>query len=744
VFKEIIAMNANQKLKSAVDALTNGRVDEAEALYRQVLHADPQDTVALHHLGIIHIRRREFDVAIQSIRQSLAINENNPEAYSNLGLAFMGKREFDEAIEALRHSTRLNPNNPDSYNNLATALLERQMLDEAIQSCQAALKLNSGFFLAHYNLGVVLQRQAKLDEAIAAFSEAIRIRPNFPEAYCNLGLALVDQGKLDEGIMAYRRAIELRPNFPEAYNNLGQPLSDQRKFDESANAYRQALNYRPHYAEASANLVTVLRKQSKFEEAIIACKQALAINPHNTKAEIELTSLNRLICDWSHFDVETQRLQSLIQEVEPFIYMNVPSTPGQQLICATSWASKMLSDKPFVHDFHRSSDRIRIGYLSADFRRHATAYLMAELFERHDRSRFEIFGYSYGFDDESDMRQRLVNAFDHFSDFNKTPHVESSQRIYNDKIDILIDLKGYTGETRTGILVNRPAPIQVNYMGYPGTMGANFIDYIIADAFVIPKESQPFYTEKVVNLPHCYQPNDTKRQIAPRAPTRSEYGLPDRAFVFCCFNGSYKISPTFFGIWMRILKAVPGSVLWLLSVDSSMVGNLRSEASARGVASDRLIFGDGMPLPEHLARHRLADLFLDTFPINAHTTASDALWAGLPVLTCSGSTFASRVAGSLLRAVGLPELMTTTTEEYESKAIEYASNPRKMAGVKEKLARNLGTTPLFDIDRYTRGLESAYTRMHEIWRAGEQPRAFDVNESWSDKMSLLLRRTFLR
>ena len=718
-------MSLHNKLLQAVDALKQGRVDEAEPLYRDILKVRPHDPVSLHHIGIIHLQRQNFDAAAVSIRQALAIDKNNSDAHSNLGLAFAGQGQLAEAEAAYREAIRLNPKNPHNHNNLATALLNQKKMDESAEACKNAIACDPNFFLAYYNLGVVQQQMAQFAEAIASFQNAIRILPKFPEAYTNMGLAYMSLGRLDEAIAAYKKAIEIRPDFAEAYNNLGQPLNEQRKLEEATAAYQKACELRPT-AGAVNNLVTILRKRGMLDEAIAKCEWGIANDPNNTKAQIELRNLRRQICDWRHFAEDTQKLMELVKETEPFIFLSVLSSPEMQLECARSWASKMPRVPQFSHNTPRAPGKIRVGYLSADFRRHATAYLMAELFECHDRSRFEFFAYSYGYDDESDVRQRLIASFDHFIDIQATSHQGAAQRIYDDKIDILIDLKGYTGDTRTDIMTYRPAPVQVNYVGYPGTMGADFIDYIIGDPFVTPVEQQPNFAERIVQLPHCYQPNDTKRQIDPRVPTRSEYGLPETGLVFCSFNGNYKISPSIFSVWMRLLKAVPDSVLWLLSSNPFAENNLRREASEQGVAPERLIFAQGMNLPVHLARHRLADLFLDTIPINAHTTASDSLWAGLPVLTLSSDCFVGRVAGSLLHAVGLPELVTTNIKDYESAALDLGTHPEKLVALKEKLQRNLPTSQLFNIEYYTRALEAAYLRMWEIRQAGEAPKTIVV------------------
>ncbi len=708
------------KLHQAVDAHLKGDIESAAQLYDEVLRENPREPVALHYYGVLLYQRNELVRSEELIRDSLAVMPDAA-AMGNLGLTLTAMGRLDEAIEYHRQAVALRPENPDGYNNLAAALLVQQKADEALAAASEAVRLRPNFPFAHYNLGCALQRKGRNAEALDAYRKALEAQPNFPEAYCNIGLAYVALGRREEAIEAYRKAIELRPDFPEALNNLGQPLCDLRKLEEATEVYRQAVALRPGYIDAYGNLATTLRKRGLLDQALRVYEEGNAISPGNAKAEIEIANLRRHICEWKNYEADNRRVIELLDHVEPFILLNVPSSPAQQLACARRWASKMPQVTTFDHSRLRAPGRIRIGYLSADFRKHATAFLMAELFEKHDRSQFEIFAYSYGYDDGSEIRQRLIKSFDHFTDFYSTPSHEVAERIYEDQIDILVDLKGYTGESRTDIALYRPAPVQVAYVGFPGTMGADFIDYIIADPFVAPAEHQPFFQEKIVHLPNSYQPNDTKRQISSRVIKRSECFLPNNAFVFCSFNGSYKVTPTFFDVWMRLLKAVPNSVLWLLATSPVVEENLRNEVKKRGVDPQRIIFAEGMDLPLHLARHRLADLFLDTLPICAHTTASDALWAGLPILTCVGETFVGRVAGSLLRAIGLPELIAYSLEEYEAKALDLATHPDKLAKLKKKLETQRTASPLFNIVRYTADLEGAYRYMFELRRDGNSP-----------------------
>jgi predicted O-linked N-acetylglucosamine transferase (SPINDLY family) len=364
--------------------------------------------------------------------------------------------------------------------------------------------------------------------------------------------------------------------------------------------------------------------------------------------------------------------------------------------------------------------------VSANFRNHPSAYLSAELFELHDRKRFEVIGVSLGYAENSEIRARLVKAFDEFHDIRLASDRDAAKLLNDRHVDIAIDMNGYQRDTRQGIFAHRPAPVQVSYLGFPATMGADFIDYIIADAIVLPSEHQQFYTERIVHLPDCYQVNDRKRKIAESTPTRREMGLPEHAFVFCCFNNNWKITPIVFDVWMRLLHRVEGSVLWLLWDNEGAERNLRKDAQRRGIDPSRLMFARRLPLDVHLARHRLADLFLDTLPCNAHTTASDALWVGLPVLTCKGEAFAGRVAASLLHAVGIPELITSSLEDYQALALKLARDPALLAEIKAKLVHHRDTCPLFNTVRVTRHIEAAYTTMWETWQRGEAPKSFSV------------------
>jgi len=457
----------------------------------------------------------------------------------------------------------------------------------------------------------------------------------------------------------------------------------------------------------------------------------LRLRPDDAGAFSQLIYHRAQACAWDGYEADQEKLVDMARRgirVPPFYLLSTPASASDQLSCARHWATSISPPRKalFHHQPRAERERIRLGYLSGDLHQHATAQLMAELFECHDRDRFEVFAYSYGPDDDSPMRARLAAAFDRFVDIRARSHRKAADLIHADQVDILVDLKGYTHHARPAISAYRPAPVQVSYLGYPATMGADFIDYIIVDPFVVPSSQQPFFSERLVHLPRSYQANDRRREVADARPSRRDFGLPAEGLVLCSFNNNYKISPAFFDIWMRLLRAVPGSVLWLLEANPLVRGNLRSEAEKRGVDSGRLIFAPLVPPAEHLGRHRHADLFLDTLPCNAHTTASDALWAGLPVVTCCGDTFAGRVASSLLMAIGMPELVTKSLEEYEQAALALARSPQRLIALRQKLQNNRDASALFDLPKLTGNIEAAYARMWQTWLAGQTPAAFSI------------------
>jgi len=614
----------------------------------------------------------------------------------------------------------------------AVDLHQQGRIAQAEALYQEILKVEPGHFDALHLLGVAKLQGGNPEAALELIGRAIRINSRNADALTNLGNALRELGRHAQALTCYERALAIRPDAPESHYNRALTLQELHRHEDAVAGYERALALRPGYIEAHYNRGVVLQDSRRPEDAALAFARLLEIAPDCPYAAGKLGYLKLLCCDWRSYH---DALARLIDDVnagrrvcDPFSFTALSNTAAAQLACATTYAADKYppAATPLWSGEHYHHDKIRVAYLSADFHEHATTHLMAGLFEHHDSDRFDITAISFGPDRQDSMRSRLVDAFDHFIDVRAKTDREVALLLRALEIDIAVDLKGYTQGGRTGILARRPAPVQINYLGMPATMGASYIDYIIADPRVIPPGDHPHYSERILYLPDSYQATDDRRQIDAHTPSRAELALPEDGFVFCCFNNNYKITPELFTIWMRLLHQVSGSVLWLLEDNPVATRNLRTEAQLRGIAPERLVFAPRVPAGAHLARHRRADLFLDTLPYNAHTTASDALWAGLPVLTCTGETFAGRVAASLLDAVGLSELITHDLDRYAALALALARHPERLREIRTRLARNRDICPLFATDRFRRHLESAYIVLRERSQRGETPAPFSV------------------
>jgi predicted O-linked N-acetylglucosamine transferase (SPINDLY family) len=743
-----------------------GLLGEAEKLYRGVLAVQPKNFDGLHLLGVIYHQRGECAEAIRQIDAALKINPRSADAHNNRGNALSELKRFEEALASYNRAIAIRPVYAEALVSRANALQELKKFDEALTSCERAIALRPDYAEASYNRGNALAALKRFGDARLAYDRAITLKPNYVEAFNNRGAALQEIGQFDLALADFDRAIALKPDHAQAFNNRGFVLSELRRFDEAVVSFDKAIAIAPNYADAYNNRGTAWQDLKQLDMALASFDQAIEHNPHNADARYNrattLQGLGRLeeavagydetltldadvrqlqgsrlhakmhLCQWRDFDRDCARLLSSIEKrnpaAHPFALLAIGSSPAQQLKCAEVYAEATCraAPEPLWRGERYEHDRIRVAYLSADLHDHATAHLMAGQFERHDRSRFETIALSFGPARDSDMRQRLMRSFDRFIDVRMQSDQAIAELVRAMEIDIAVDLKGFTQEARPRIFAQRPAPVQVSYIGYPGTMGARYIDYIIADHFVISDDRQAAYSEKIVRLPGSYQVNDADRRMSATIPSRASAGLPEEGFVFCCFNNTYKITPDVFEVWMRLLRGIEGSVLWLFEGNSVAPDNLRREAKQRDVSAERLVFAARTKSEDHLARYRLADLFLDTRYYNAHTTASDALWAGLPVLTCSGATFASRVAGSLLNAVDMPELITYSLEDYEALAFKLAREPAVLSALRQKLVRDRDTFSLFDTARTTRHIEAAYTTMWERHRRGEPPESFSV------------------
>lgn len=711
-----------------------GRHQEALQSYENALKFAPGHAAALNNRGntLRHLGRK--DEALRSFDRAIQIAPDHVAALSSRAalLNELGQRE--SALESCDMALSVDPRNLGALSIRGGVLSGLGRHDEALTSLDAALAIEPDHVGALNNRGIALDRLGRHDQALASLERALEAERDNTDVLNNRGNALFALLRAEEALACYDRVLALAPEHAAALGNRGNALFELGQYEEALASYDRALSLRPGEVETVYRRGVVLRHLQRFEEAISSYRAALALNPNHADAFSGLASCCLLVCDWRelsrlHQEILT-RVSAGTSAVEPFLSLAIGCTAAEQVECARNYVRlKQWAGAAAVRGT-KHAGKLRIAYVSADFRRHPVAHLIAHLFALHDRTRFEVVGIALGNDDRSELRARIARSFDRFYDVGKRTDRQIAEFLRELEIDIAIDLMGHTEHSRLGIFALRPAPIQATYLGYPGTTGAEFIDYVIADPIVLPLEQQTFYSEHIIHLPESFQINDCTKAVAPRTPTRREAGLPETGVVFCCFNQSYKITPSVFDVWMRLLGRVEGSVLWLSHTNYTARTNLHREALARGICAERVIFARREErMEDHLARIRLADLFLDTLPYNAHTTASDALWVGVPVLTCRGATFAGRVAASLLNAIGAPELVTDSHAEYEALALTLARDPSRRAEIRRKIEKHRATYALFDTDRTRRHLEAAYTTMWSIYQAAEGPRGFRVDLS---------------
>lgn len=632
------------------------------------------------------------------------------------------RHQYRKAVDLLQQAIALRPEIAEAHNSLGNALQRLDQLRDAIAAYDKAIALKAHLFQAHYNRGNALQALEEFDAAVASYERAIALRPDLSQAHFNRGVALQQLNRQQSAVESFDKAIGLSPRNAAAFVKRGDAWRRLHQFGAAWADYDRAAALAPDLAEAHAKCGIALHLLNRLEAAIASYKRALALDRDYPFVLGRLLFARKSICDWRDLDEGLQLCEAGIRSSKqvalPFDALCLFDSPELHFDVAKLYCTAG-PDKSRREEIPRRApaDKIRIGYYSADFHNHATMHLMAGLLEAHDRTKFELIGFSFGPDKKDEMRRRVSSAFHQFIEVATWSDGRIVQASRDIGVDIAVDLKGFTGGGRIDIFSKRCAPIQVSYLGYPGTTGSSFMDYVIADRTVIPQESLSVFTEKVVYLPNCYQVN-TSRRVFDGVLTRRDVGLPDEGFVFCCFNDCYKISASTFDVWTRLLENVAGSVLWLLEDNPRAADNLRREAEARGIDGGRLVFAKRIPLDQHLARHRLADLFLDTLPYNAHTTASDALWAGLPVLTQAGQSFAARVASSVLHAVNLPQLIARDERQYQDLALDLALNPSKLSAIRQQLDVNRLSAPLFDTSLFTRHIEAAYVNMLKRHWAG--------------------------
>jgi predicted O-linked N-acetylglucosamine transferase (SPINDLY family) len=726
----------SDRLQSAWQLQQAGRLPEAARIYADIIRSEPRNFDAFNQLGVIYLQTGHFADADRLFTAAAQINSQSPELFYNKGCALQGLSRQNDALACFARALALKPDFVEARNNRGVTLLAMKRHKEALACFDRILETNPKLAIVHNNRATALLELEQPQEALAAANAALRETPNMAEALYSRGSALTRLGRHREALTQFDAAVAVDPSYADAFTHRGITLALLSRHEEALPNYNRALSLKPGDIEILYNRSTSLLALRRFEEAVPDCEQVLRGDPNFKYALGNLLYGRLSCCDWAGMTEQTAKaaagLRAGLRALRPLQQVAISSSAADIRQCSRIWMRHEAppSKEPVWRGERYDHDRIRVAYVSADFRRHPVGVLTAGLFEHHDKSRFETFAISLSGDDGSDIHKRARAAFDHFIDVKDQSDVEAAQLLHEMQIDIAIDMTGFTENSMTALFARRPAGLQVNYLGFPGTMGAPYIDYVLADRFIIPEEQQEFYDEKVVYLPHSYLPNDATRPIAERTPSRAEAGLPDDGFVFCSFNMVYKITPDIFDVWMRLLAQVEGSVLWLPESNPGAVANLRREAQARGVAADRVIFAPYVASPgEHLARLRLADVFLDTLPYNAHATACDALWAGVPMITLLGSSFAGRVGAGLLAGVGLPELITRSRQEYEALALQLARDADALRALRDKLARHRVTEPLFDTARFTRNLESAYLTMWRRHQDGEPPATFAVADT---------------
>jgi predicted O-linked N-acetylglucosamine transferase (SPINDLY family) len=709
------------------------RLDDALVAFDKVLARDRGLVDALFERGNVLAALSRFGEAVSSYEVVLDKAPAHVGALTNRGNALMKLERHAEALACYDQLLALRPADVNALSNRGITLRVLGRYEEAMASCEQALRIDPNSVAAWITRGNVLAKLARYEGALASFERAAGIDPRDVEALNNRGFALTQLRRFGEALATFDRALAIDPANIGVLDNRGAALLAMNRFEDALANFDRALALKPEDAETLYHRGHALANLARYDEAVMAWERVLTIDPNHPHALGALAFYRLMLCDWREAKQFEAKLKHALEDdeavVEPFTLLAYSVGPADQLRHTRRFVRRRMPPVPQLVPVSkpRSASKLKVAYLSSSFNRHPTGWQIAELFELHDRERFAVLGISYGPDDGSEIRTRLVKAFDQFHDVVLRSDREVAQLLLDLEVDIAVDLKGHTEQARPAILAYRPAPIQVSYFGYTATMGVEYIDYILADRVALPFDQQEHYSEKIVHLPDSYWVNDSKRQVADEIPLRRSAGLPEDGFVFCCLNNTYKITPQLFDVWMRLLRQVEDSVLWLLQTSEAATRNLCNEARSRGIDPARLVFARKVEISRHLARHRLADLFLDNLPVNAHTAASDALWVGLPVLTCMGESFIGRVAASLLNAVGLPELVTLSLDEYEALALKLATDPMLIDSMRKKLDGNRKTCPLFDTDRLRRHIESAYTTMWDIARRGDPPRSFVVD-----------------
>lgn len=694
--------------------------DDAFMFYNQCLSIKNDHQECLRAIAQLYIETENYDKSLFYLDKLMRSNPDDPDVLNNCGVANLRMGESKVAQEYFEKVIKLNPKHVDSIINLAHIFTNKKDFIQSKKLLNKALNLNPNSKLAKIHLASLSLYEGKVDKALKDLSALENDKIQDVSVFINLGNAHLETGQYVKAMTSYKKALDLEPRKPETLLNIGNAFRELKKYKQSISSYNLALKYKPGYYEAYNNLGVVYSEMRDHEKAIENFNIVLKDQPDNHTSLSQKLYAQAQICDWSSFEKDKNYIKNIGQThhvIPPFCLLFLDDDPNGQLFRAKEYVKKKYNITKFepLDRPKKIPEKIKIAYFSSDFYDHATMHLMSKLFKLHDKSKFELHVYAYDLLGIDKTKQELMDDVDYYHDVKLMSDAEVALHARENKIDIAIDLKGFTLQTRIGIFAYRFAPIQISYLGYPGTTGADFIDYIIADEIVIPSDSRKFYTEKVIYMPGSYQVNNDARVISEKDYKKSDFNLPENSFVYCCFNQPYKITPNEFPIWMQILDSVPSSVLWLLKYNDISVKNLKNSAASYGINPERLIFSDRLPNPDHLARHKLADLFLDTFNVNAHTTTSDSLWGELPVLTLAGKSFAARVSASLLNAIGLDELITYSKDDYKNLAIKIGNSKNYAEELKEKLIKNKRTTSLFNSQEFTENLEDVYRKAYQIY-----------------------------
>jgi predicted O-linked N-acetylglucosamine transferase (SPINDLY family) len=718
-------MSVQLKLREALALHQRGEIAGAQRLYEEILAVEPRHGKALHLLGVIAAQAGNPRKALEMIDQALAIDPGDPMAHYNRGTALQALQNWQDSLASYDRALAFKPDYAEAFLKRGAVLRELHQWDAALASYERAASIKPHLADAYWYLsrGSVLQDLRRFDAALLSYGQAVALRPDYAEAYCHRGTVLMEMNALPAALASFEQAIALKSHYADAHSNRGAVLTALKQWDAALASCNQAIALDPHIAEAYAVRGALCAERGQWQTALESYDLAIAIRPGFGFLLGDRAFARMQLCDWDGLDAE---LPQLIQRIErgaaacaPLPILALSGSAALQRQAAQIWVQNKYPPDPSLGPLRGwgRHERIRVGYFSPDFRDHAVSHLTAHLFESHDRSRFDVTGFSFGPDTQDPMRRRMERAFERFLDVREQSDRDIALLARSMELDIAVDLAGFTRDCRPAIFALRAAPLQVSYLGYLGTMAAPYMDYLIADGTTIPLKGRAHYAERILCLP-SYQVNDSTRGDTDKTFTREQLRLPPAGFVFCCFNANHKMTRTTFAGWMRMLLRVPGSVLFLLAANPAVMSNLRQEAAYRGIDPDRLVFGGMLPRADYLARFRAADLFLDTLPYNAGTTASDALWAGLPVVTCTGETFAGRVAASLLTALKMPELIASTQAQYEDLAVELATDPERLAKINQQLSEKRLTAPLFNTRFFTTHLEAAYTKIHARLHGG--------------------------